>query len=309
LRKYVEELADKEPDHFGTSIVFSRDEDEEANFATANGASIIYFKDGSDYVVNSLSDVPKDTYFTVDYSGFKSPDPLNTRNFPHARMSKLHAADLVDDPAATDSMFSGIGGAQLASKVSEYLDTHPEVLKSLSDNKEIVEILSKYPDQIKPFIDRFTANRKEQTPMSTEATPTAETVPEATPKTDVAPLATEDATSTAETVPTEETKPKEEAPPPVGDTEQKPSLSREEFKTIAEKFGNDIAARYMLEKGDYQTALSWHVEAIEKQNAELKDQLGKFTASPSTGKPVAMTAAGKKSTLLAMCEKGTKGKV
>jgi hypothetical protein len=227
LRKYVEELADKEPEHFGTSIVFSRDEEEEANFATANGASIVYFKDGRDYVVKSLSEVPEDTYFSIDYSGFKSPDPLNTRNLPHARMSKLHAADLVDDPAATDSMFSGIGGTQLASKVSEYLDTHPEVLKALADNNDIVEILSKYPDQIKPFIARFTDNRKGNTNMSTEnkegseqsSKPEGEKVE--TPKADEPKTAESVNQPEAEKPKEEEQKPSEEEKPEGLKTEEK----------------------------------------------------------------------------------------
>lgn len=280
LRKYVEEMADKEPEHFGTSIVFSRDYEKEEEFTSLNSVEeILYNEKGEQVGIQKR---------------FKSPDPLNVGNLPHARCAKLHAADLVDDPAATDSMFSGIGGTQLASKVSEYLDTHPEVLKSLSENKEIVEILSKYPDQIKPFIDRFTANRKENTNMSTEATPAAEPAPVATPEKVVDQPKADEGTA-AETVKPEEAKKEKEAtPPPVGEPEQpKAELSRDEFTRIADRFGNDIAVRCMREGANFETALSWHVEAIEKENAELKKQVSEFTGTKTTGKAVAMTATPK----------------
>jgi hypothetical protein len=292
LRKYVEEMADKEPDHFGCSIVFSRDQEKEIDFACEHGAVIEFGKGDWEFVktgeCKKFSDIPEDHAFRVSFENWKSPDVLNVKNLPHARCAKLHAADLVDDPAATDSMFSGIGGTQLASKVSEYLDTHPEVLKSLSENKEIVEILSKYPDQIKPFIDRFTANRKENKNMSTEATPVAESTPVATPEKEVDQPKSDEGT-TAETV-----KPEEATPPPVGDTEKpKAELSRGEFTRIADRFGNDIAVRCMREGANFETALSWHVEAIEKENSLLKSQISEFTGTKTTGKAVAMTATAK----------------
>lgn len=93
------------------------------------------------------------------------------------------------------------------------------------------------------------------------------------------------------------------------DEDQKPAeLSREEFSLIADKFGNDIAVRCMREGKGYDTAFAWHAEALECENEELKKQLSEFTKSNgTTGKPVAMSAQVKKQTLLALCEKGTKG--
>jgi hypothetical protein len=67
----------------------------------------------------------------------------------------------------------------------------------------------------------------------------------------------------------------------------------------------------MREGKDFSTALTWHVEALENENKELKSKVDSFTATSSTtGKPVAMSAAGKPAlTLEKLCEKGTKGKV
>ena len=122
----------------------------------------------------------------------------------------------------------------------------------------------------------------------------------------------------------EEKKPEEAAPEaqaveevPAVETEQKPEeqkpveLSREEFTRIADRFGNDIAVRCMREGKDFSTALTWHVEALESENKSLKEKVGVLSeTSSTTGKPVAMSAAGKPAlTLEKLCEKGTKGKV
>lgn len=135
LRKYVEEMAAKEPDHFGASIVFTVDKDAEAEFYEAHQIE----SDGARL--------------------FKSPDPANVKNLPHARLSELHAADLVDDPAATDGMFSGAGGAALAAQMTEWLDTHPEVFIALQE-PGVVETLQRYSKELRPFIERYSSTKE-----------------------------------------------------------------------------------------------------------------------------------------------------
>ena len=138
LRKYVEEMAAKEPGHFGASIVFSMDQKAMCDFVLANGAT----ESGEE----------------IDLSAFKSPDPANVKNLPHARCAALHAADLVDDPAATDGMFSGAAGLSLAGQMTEYLDTHPEIFKAMNDEPELLNIVTRYADELKPFLSRYTEN-------------------------------------------------------------------------------------------------------------------------------------------------------
>lgn len=164
LRNYVEQMAAKEPGHFGTSIVFTRDWEAEEDFALANGAEIIFGKNLCEGATpegrcSSKEEIPEGADWYVDMTGFKSPDPANVKNFRHARLAELHAADLVDDPAATDGMFSGAGGAALAARTSEWLDTHPEVLAAFARDPEMLGILERYADQVRPFVERFTANR------------------------------------------------------------------------------------------------------------------------------------------------------
>jgi hypothetical protein len=84
-------------------------------------------------------------------------------------------------------MFSGVGGTELAARVSEWLDTHPEVLKAFSDNPDMLAITERYSAELRPFVERYTANH-----LSAPAEPEAPAKPEAqTP-------AEPDATLTAE---------------------------------------------------------------------------------------------------------------
>jgi len=78
----------------------------------------------------------------------------------------------VDEPAATDGMFSGAAGAALAAQVTEWLDLHPEVLKALTEEPVMADIVARYPDEIKPFLARYAAHA---TPVVADAEPDAKT--------------------------------------------------------------------------------------------------------------------------------------
>jgi hypothetical protein len=157
LRQYIEEMAAKEPNHFGASIVFTRSQDDETKFLLAHGATV----DG-DY---------------IDLAGFKSPDPLNVNNLPHARLAEIHAADLVDDPAATDGIFSGAGGMSLAGQMTEWLDTHPEVFKALQA-PGVLDVIDRYKAELRPFVERYSATatppEADEQPAPAEQSPAAE---------------------------------------------------------------------------------------------------------------------------------------
>lgn len=59
-------------------------------------------------------------------------------------IDKLFATDLVDSPAATDGLFS-VNENDLASKVTEFLDTNPKVFELVSKKPEIIEgFMNKY---------------------------------------------------------------------------------------------------------------------------------------------------------------------
>ena len=90
LASYVMTLTKEDPNAAGLSIVFEHDQTAENQFMLEHGGIITESSFG-DYEV---------------IEGFQSPDPANIKNYPHVRLSKLRAADIVDEPAANpDGMF------------------------------------------------------------------------------------------------------------------------------------------------------------------------------------------------------------
>jgi hypothetical protein len=160
LRKYVEELAAKEPDHFGASIVFSHDYE-----------ACRAFEDQHYEEFDETNRIGEPTGRKL--RRFKSPDPANVQNLPHARCAELHAADLVDDPAATDGMFSGAAGLSVAGQMTEFLDTHPEIFKALTDDPGMLDIVTRYSTEIAPFMKRYqeSLSKKPDVPAEPETPP------------------------------------------------------------------------------------------------------------------------------------------
>jgi hypothetical protein len=103
---YIFKLAQTSPDMFGNSIVFTPGESE---------------------------------YETIEnQDGSKS-------QVEYATIESLHATDLVDDPAATDGLFSKFSDDDMAAQVTMFLDQHTEVYELAASHPEIVEeFLRKY---------------------------------------------------------------------------------------------------------------------------------------------------------------------
>jgi hypothetical protein len=165
-------MAAKEPQHFGASIVFTRDMEAEEAFSAENTIE-----------AELTDETGKPTGEKT--RRFKSPDPANLQNLPHARCAELHAADLVDDPAATDGMFAGAAGMSLAGQVTEWLDLHPAALKALTDSPEMIAILARYHAEVAPFVARYAETLSKQPAASAEP-PAAQ--PPATPSPECAEM-------------------------------------------------------------------------------------------------------------------------
>ncbi len=125
LAEFVMGMADDEPDMFGTSIVFSRDEAAEAVFAAEN----------------------------QDKRGrFVSPDKKNEQQFPHARLAELRADDVVDEPAANPGgMFSRGDG------IVKEADALLSFALGLSDHKPELVQLELDPERVSAYLKRFLA--------------------------------------------------------------------------------------------------------------------------------------------------------
>lgn len=120
---YVMGLAAEDPELFGTSIVFEPDAAAEEVFWSEN----------------------------IDEDGeFVSPDPQNERNLRHARLGKLWASDVVDEPAANPGgMFSR--GQELAYEANALA----EYMLGLTDTSPLIEELGIDPLRARQFWNRF----------------------------------------------------------------------------------------------------------------------------------------------------------
>ena len=135
LGAHILERAGEDPSSFGASISFMRDADAEIDFLLQHGAT-------------------KDKYGNIDLSGFKSPDPLNVNNYPHVRLAKLRAVDIVDDPAANpDGLFARDEVFQEAEALLSY------IVGETTDKKPELVMLGVDPDRVSGFLKRFLSTR------------------------------------------------------------------------------------------------------------------------------------------------------
>lgn len=129
LYDYVLGMAENESDMFGTSIVFTVGDQYQLN-------------DNNEPVYDeNLWDSGRKTFVTCD---------------------KLHACDVVDDPAANpDGLFSTFNNMSLSGQVTEFLDLHPEVYEMLAGQPEVVEqFMNRY--------NEYLTSKREDAKMSDE---------------------------------------------------------------------------------------------------------------------------------------------
>ncbi len=137
LASYVMDLAQEDPEAFGSSIVYMPDFDAERDFFLKHGGKFI-----------------QDPYYgeIPDASEFKSPDPLNEKNLPHARLQSLHAVDIVDEPAANPSGMFGrdpiFADAEGLMRFVAGLDEQTPKLTSLSvDPRRVTYFFNQFLDR------------------------------------------------------------------------------------------------------------------------------------------------------------------
>lgn len=166
LAGYVMQLAEDDPAAFGASIVFAADTAAMEQFTAEH----------------------------TDAEGqFRSPDPENANNYPHARLAAdgLRAADMVDNPAANpDGLFHrGAALADEARALAGYalgLETEAPELVTLELD----------PERIRGFVARFLAAhnleikaRQEEPPQMDQNTQKPPEGPSPSPPTSPAELA------------------------------------------------------------------------------------------------------------------------
>ena len=136
LAGYVLGLQAEDPRAFGLSIVFKHDWEAEDLFV-AEHTKQVELKDEAGNVVDTRTE-------------FVSPDPLNTDNLPHARILKLYAADVVDEPAANpDGLYHR--GNSLAAAGRSMLD----YVLGRSTESPKSSALGIAPERVKEFVTRY----------------------------------------------------------------------------------------------------------------------------------------------------------
>ncbi len=136
LYTYMLDMAENEPDMFGTSIVFT---------PGPQG----YRRDSEGEKVYE------------DEEGFEE---IGGEVFTEIR--KLHACDAVDEPAANDGLFSAFSGDSLAGQVTQFLDLNPGLWDALKEDPTILEALSIRGEQVDEFVSRYSAYREEKSPSA-----------------------------------------------------------------------------------------------------------------------------------------------
>jgi hypothetical protein len=127
LGKYVLEMAENEPDMFGTSIVFSP---------------------GKTYVRE-----PKEGKKVYDYYEYDRRDGERYTKKEYVGLpvfvecKALHANDVVDEPAANpQGLFSAWSSELVAGQVTEFLDEHPEVWDLLKKEQVAKAFFARYEE-------------------------------------------------------------------------------------------------------------------------------------------------------------------
>lgn len=122
LADYVMTLAETSPEDFGVSIVFDVNEDAMQALTAENTSN----------------------------GRFVSPDEDNKNNYPHARMSSLRAADVVDSPAANpDGLF------RRGQEVADEADRMLEFALGLSSDVPQLALFDADPQRVAAAVQRF----------------------------------------------------------------------------------------------------------------------------------------------------------
>lgn len=243
---YVMELAKDDPDAFGMSIVFDHDLAAESNFVAENSEAD---DDGRQV--------------------FESPaGESNPANFYHVRLSALHGADFVDEPAANpDGLFHAKPTHSILSQAESVLEyalgiseTVPEETGGLS------------AERIKGFLSRFC-----------EARGIAFSIERGDPMTKPKSELSEDSgveTPEASATETPKTKPAETpADTPTETAEASSGDSKAELRKYVDKFGAEKGTEYFLAGTSFDEALSKEFDALKQaKTLGAGDDRGEETA-------------------------------
>ena len=218
---YVLSLAEEDPAAFGMSIVFDHDLTEESRF-----------------IQN----------YSVDDS-FESPDVNNVNNFPHVRLSALHGADFVDEPAANpDGLFHTGPTAEILKQADAVLAYACGLTEEIPEDSGGLSA-----ERLRGYLSRFLDGRGIALTTKEKAGKMSEKTAETTDENVVEKIETERLEAAAETETVLEPAPVE-------------ALSKAELSKYVDKFGAVKGLEHFLDDSvSYEEALSLEVDALRKE--------------------------------------------
>lgn len=260
LHEYVMALAEKDADMFGVSIVFT--------------AGKAYKRDNAGAKVYHPAD--DDTPGDDEEMKRRRKCYSDTAGPVYVELDELHSADVVDEPAANpNGLFSRWSNETLAGQVTQFLDTHPEVLELLSD----------HPDVVADFQTKYEAHlrRKQGVAQMADEAPAVAAQSEAAviPETQPAAVA-EPPVALSESAAPPAAAPPVDVPPAVEQPEPPQTFNADEFARICDRFGAEAAAKAVREHGNYHTACEAAYDEALKRIEKLEAQLA---AKEAGGKP------------------------
>lgn len=235
LAEYVMNLAEEDPDKFGSSIVFMHDSEAEEAF----------------YVEHK----------NEDSGNFESPDPDNKKQYYHVRLQQLFGADIVDDPAANPGglFHRGQEIAQEATQLMEYaLDLEGASLPDLAQ-------FDVDPDRVKKFFERFLDSH------GLELTTKKEEEPMTDPKTSQQSEKTESQNAenkTEQSQKTEQTHPAGNKTEPSGRSEY-----AAELKQFTDAFGAENGTKWFTEPKSFSEAQTEYIGVLKQQLAAKDEEI------------------------------------
>lgn len=247
LAGYVLARAQEDPDSFGISISFLMDWNAVEKHALEHGA--FWDEDELGPFLN--------------FSKFKSDDPLNTQKLPHARLAELRAVDVVDDPAANpDGLF------HRHQELAQEAESYASYVLGLTHERPQTTQLGVDPDRALGFVQRFLDRHG----LSIISKPTEKDMAQNDTPVDTPEQAVE--TPTVET-PTAETPPAAESP-----VEQSSSTATEglsEGQKFLNAFGQQGGVWYAQGKSFAEAQVLFN-EGLRAENEKLTKQLAETQA-------------------------------
>ena len=252
LAGYVIQRAKEDPSSFGMSISFQQDLESQAEFVQDNS----------------------------DDGAFASPDPNNLDNLPHVRLSKLRAADFVDEPAANpDGLFcvdeTFKEAEQMLSFALGLTEEQPETCSFGID-----------PSRAAGFVQRFMESRKMKIQFQNAAVAEVEQPEQEAVNEDavVQDAVAEETPETIETVAEAVEVVVEDADPVEALAEndeaakvQEAGLSsdstRQDLERFVSAFGVQFGTKAFLDGKSYEDSSAEYISALSAENRQLVEAM------------------------------------